>query len=67
MMVYGGIARDGNEETAYGNNADSMDEVDHQLAVAFGFSGYHGEWISFASGIFYRRCIYRASKASLAT
>jgi phospholipid-translocating ATPase len=40
-----GIVRDGNEETAYGTmsyGSDSMDEVAHQLAIAFGFSGDHG-------------------------
>jgi hypothetical protein len=49
---------------SYGS--DSMDEVAHQLAVAFGFSGDHGE-----SGfhlfllVFYLSCICRASKESL--
>ena len=50
---------------SYGS--DSMDEVAHQLAVAFGFSNDQGELvgISFISGVFYPRCICRASEASL--
>ena len=48
---------------SYGS--DSMDEVSHQLAVAFGFSGDRGEWISFVSCVFYPRCICRTSMASL--
>ena len=57
------------ETMSYGS--DSMDEVAHQLAVAFGFSGNHGEsrfhlfeCIVYSMN-FYPCYICRASKASL--
>jgi hypothetical protein len=46
---------------SYGS--DSMDEVAHQLAVAFGFSGESGFHLFLL--VFYLSCICRASKESL--
>ena len=50
---------------SYGS--DSMDEVAHQLALALGISGDHGEQgNSFVSSVSYPCCIRSASEASLA-
>ena len=51
---------------SYGS--DSMDEVAHQLAVAFGFSGEHGEQAFYFSGGFHLPvCAGHARHGSLVT
>ena len=69
MMVYGELLEMEMKKLHMGTmsyGSDSMDEVAHQLGVAFGFSGDHGEsGFHLSSGVFYPRCICRASKASL--
>ena len=69
MMVYGELLEMEMKKLHMGTmsyGSDSMDEVAHQLGVAFGFSSDHGEsGFHLFSGIFYPRCTCRASTASL--